>query len=600
MTYRAPVKQIRFTLESIAGISSLYGNSAFSDLNDDMLGPILEEAGRYASEVIAPLNRIGDVEGARLDAGRVRLPTGFEEAYRGFVASGWGGLTGPGKFGGQAMPHSLGLAVQEMWHGASMAFGLCPLLSQGAIEALTIHGSEQQKETYLPRLISGEWTGTMNLTEPHAGSDVGALKAKAIRQADGSYKITGTKIFITWGEHPAADNIIHLVLARLPDAPFGTRGISLFLVPKFLVTADGQLGARNDVKCVGLEHKLGIHGSPTCVMSFGDEGGATGFLIGVENKGMSAMFTMMNAARLAIGMQGVGVAECSFQKAYAFALERRQGKPFGLQHDMLEMSPIIFHADVRRMLLTQKSMIEAGRAICLANAMAIDLARHGATPAIRAGAKSREELLTPISKAWCTDMAVDVTSLGIQIHGGMGFIEQTGAAQLYRDARITPIYEGTNGIQAIDLLGRKLNLEAGEAMKRLLDEVAETSDLCLKGPRELTSIGAELHAAHRLCSEATAWLQAQMRKSANEALPGATPFLRMMGLLVGGHYLARGALVAHAQAQSSDADKVFCAARISTAQFFAEQLLPQVKGLCGPVMRGAGGPFGMSAEDIQA
>ncbi|NOT41778.1 MAG: acyl-CoA dehydrogenase, partial [Alphaproteobacteria bacterium] len=488
-----------------------------------------------------------------------------------------------------------------MWQSASMAFGLCPLLSQGAIEALTVHGTPEQKRLYLPKLVAGTWTGTMNLTEPQAGSDVGALKSKAVKQGDGTYKITGTKIFITWGEHDAAENIIHLVLARLPDAPPGTRGISLFLVPKFLVKPDGSLGARNDLRCVGLEHKLGIHGSPTCVMSFGDNGGATGFLIGHENKGMSAMFTMMNAARLNIGVQGVAIAERSFQQAYAYARERRQGKPFGLQHEVLEMSPIIFHADVRRMLLTQKAIAEAGRAICLANAMAIDLARHGQTEAERTEAKVREELLTPISKAWCTDMGVEAASLGVQVHGGMGYIEETGAAQHYRDARITPIYEGTNGIQAIDLIGRKLSLEGGEVVRRFLAEARDTAAKCEQGDTtELQSIGRELARALKVVESATAWLQDKMRSSPNEALPGATPYLRMMGHIAGAHYLGLGALAAEARLKKHDPDRQFLHARIATAQFFAEQLLPQTEGLLGPTTRGGAGPLALSGEEIGA
>jgi alkylation response protein AidB-like acyl-CoA dehydrogenase len=440
----------------------------------------------------------------------------------------------------------------------------------------------------------------MNLTEPQAGSDVGALKTKAVKQSDGTYKITGTKIFITWGDHDAAENIIHLVLARLPDAPPGTRGISLFLVPKFMVKPDGSLGARNDLRCVGLEHKLGIHGSPTCVMSFGDDGGATGFLIGQENKGMAAMFTMMNNARLNVGVQGVAIAERSYQHALAYARERRQGKPFGLQHETLEMSPIIFHADVRRMLLTQKAIAEAGRAICLSNAIAIDEAHHGETQAARTAAKTREELLTPLSKAWCTDMGVEAASLGVQVHGGMGFIEETGAAQYYRDARITPIYEGTNGIQAIDLIGRKLSLDGGEAVRRFLGEARETASACEKGQGALPTIGRELTRAVKAAESATAWLQDKMRSSPSEALPGATPYLRMMGTLAGAHFLGMGALAASERLAKGDRDKTFLSTRIAVAQFFAEQLLPQTEGLLGPVTRGAGGPFELTADEIGA
>ena len=600
MTYHAPVKQIRFALDAIANLPRLYGNSAHGDLSSDLVDAVLEEAGRFAGEVLAPLNQTGDKEGSKLENGKVTLATGFADAYRRFVEAGWNGVAGTAEFGGQGLPHTIGLAIQEMWQSANMSFGLCPILSQGAIEALMAHGTPEQKQTYLPKLISGAWTGTMNLTEPHAGSDVGALKSKAVKQADGAYKITGTKIFITWGDHDAAENIIHLVLARLPDAPPGTRGISLFLVPKFLVNADGSLGKRNDLRCVGLEHKLGIHGSPTCVMSFGDDGGATGFLIGHENKGMAAMFTMMNSARLNVGMQGVAIAERSYQQALAYAHERRQGKPFGLQHDTAEMSPIIFHADIRRMLLTQKAIAEAGRAICLSNAIAIDEARHGDTPAIRAAANARQELLTPLSKGWCTDMAVEAASLGIQVHGGMGFIEETGAAQYYRDARILPIYEGTNGIQAIDLLGRKLSLEGGEVVRRFLNEVRETATHCERGNAEIAAMGKEISRAVKAADSATAWLQERMRSTPNDALPGASPYLRMMGLVAGAHYLARGALAAAERLANGDSDKSFLRTRIAVAHFFAEQLLPQAESLLGPVTRGGGGGFALSADEIGA
>ncbi len=597
MTYAAPVAQLRFALDAVAGLPGLYGKAAFPDFTADLTDAILEEGGKFAGEVLAPLNRIGDTDGARLENGVVRLPKGFAEAYGQFVEGGWNGVTGATEFGGQGLPHTLGLALQEFWQSANIAFGLCPILSQGAIEALTAHGTQEQKKTYLPKLISGAWTGTMNLTEPQAGSDVGALKTKAVKSADGTYKITGTKIFITWGDHEAAENIIHLVLARLPDAPPGTRGISLFLVPKFLVKADGTLGARNDLRCVGLEHKLGIHGSPTAVMTYGDNGGAAGFLIGQENKGMAAMFTMMNAARLNVGVQGVAIAERAFQQAFAFARERRQGKPFGLQHEPADMVQIVAHPDVRRMLWTMKALTEAGRAICLSTAMAIDEARHGETPAARATAKAREELFTPIAKAWSTDAGVEAASLGVQVHGGMGFIEETGAAQHYRDARILPIYEGTNGIQAIDLIGRKLALENGEAVRRHLNDVRETATVCEREPA-LASIGKELTRASRVADSATAWLQERMRSGVNDALAGATPYLKMMGLVTGAQLLAKGALVAQERLARGDADKAFLTTRIAVAQFFAEQLLPQAEALLGPVTRGAAGPFALGVDSM--
>jgi alkylation response protein AidB-like acyl-CoA dehydrogenase len=597
MTYTAPIAQLRFALDSIADLPNLYGKSVFADFTGDLSHAILEEGGKFARDVLAPLNRVGDTEGARLENGAVRLPKGFVEAYAKFVDAGWNSVTGVTEFGGQGLPHTLGVALQELWQSANMAFGLCPILSQGAIEALTAHGTLEQKKAYLPKLISGVWTGTMNLTEPQAGSDVGALKTKASKAADGTYKITGTKIFITWGEHEAAENIIHLVLARLPDAPPGTRGISLFLVPKFLPNADGSRGARNDLRCVGLEHKLGIHGSPTAVMSYGDNGGATGFLISRENKGMAAMFTMMNAARLNIGVQGVAIAERAFQQAFAFARERRQGKPYGLQHEAAEMVPIIFHPDVRRMLWTMKALAEAGRAICLSTAMAIDQTRHGETAAERATAKAREELLTPIAKAWSTDAGVEAASLGVQVHGGMGFIEETGAAQHYRDARILPIYEGTNGIQAIDLIGRKLALENGEAVRRHLNDVSNTAAACEREPA-LSAIGDELRRAASAAESATAWLQERMRTSPSDALAGATPYLEMMGLVTGAHLLGKGALVARSRLARGDADKAFLETRIAVAQFFAGQLLPQAQSLLGPVTRGTAGPFALSADEM--
>ncbi|MBI1213056.1 MAG: acyl-CoA dehydrogenase [Alphaproteobacteria bacterium] len=598
MTYAAPVAQLRFALAAIADLPSLYGKSAFADFTPDLTDAILEEGGKFAAEVLAPLNRSGDVEGAHLENGVVRLPKGFDDAYRKFVEAGWNGVTGSTEFGGQGLPHTIGVALQELWQSANMAFGLCPILSQGAIEALSAHGTPEQKKTYLPKLISGVWTGTMNLTEPQAGSDVGALKTKALKQQDGTYKIAGTKIFITWGEHEAAENIIHLVLARLPTAPPGTRGISLFLVPKVLVKPDGTLGARNDLRCVGLEHKLGIHASPTAVMSYGDNGGATGYLIGAENKGMAAMFTMMNAARLNVGVQGVAIAERAFQQACAFAHERRQGKPYGLQHESTEMMPIIFHPDVRRMLWTMKALTEAGRAICLATAMAIDRARHGETPAERAAAKAREELFTPLAKAWSTDAGVEAASIGVQVHGGMGFIEETGAAQHYRDARILPIYEGTNGIQAIDLVGRKLALENGDAVRRHLNDVRETAAACERDPA-LASIGKELARAASAADSATTWLQEHMRANRpNDGLAGATPYLKMMGLLTGAHLLARGALVARLRLAKGAADKAFLDTRVAVAQFFAEQLLPQGEALLGPITRGAAGPFALEGDAL--
>ncbi|HSO47479.1 MAG TPA: acyl-CoA dehydrogenase family protein, partial [Rhizobiaceae bacterium] len=470
--YRAPVSEIAFALKEVAGLNKALDEGALPNLSGDLVDAVLEEAGRFATEEIAPLNKIGDSHGTPLKDGKVTTPPGWKETYQAWCEGGWNAIAAPEEFGGQGLPVMMAVAAAEMWNSASMAFGLGPLLTIGAVEALDKHGSPQLKATYLPKLVSGEWTGTMNLTEPQAGSDLAALRASAERAPDGTYRIFGQKIFITYGEHDMTANICHLVLARLPDAPAGTRGISLFLVPKFLVNADGSLGSRNDVFCQSVEHKLGIHGSPTCVMIYGDgyggaEKGAVGYLIGEENKGLACMFTMMNNARLNVGVQGVAVAEAAYQHALSYARDRRQGK--APDHKGEGMSPIIEHPDVQRMLLSMKSHVQAARAICYSCAHAIDMSHAGG-----ADAKiwsERAGLLTPIAKAFSTDIGVEVASTGVQIHGGMGFIEETGAAQYLRDARINPIYEGTNGIQAIDLVTRKLPLSGGDAFRAYVAEL---------------------------------------------------------------------------------------------------------------------------------
>ncbi len=589
MTYHAPLKDIRFTLDHVAGLPRLAQTGAFPDLAPDLVEAVLGEAGKFVEEVVAPLNRPGDEAGAvRHDDGSVTTAPGFSEAYGQWVEAGWGGLPFAPEFGGQGLPRTLMLAVQEMLQGANPAFGLAPLLTQGAIEALSAHGTDDQKKRFLPKLISGAWSGTMNLTEPQAGSDVGALRTKAVPRGDGTYAITGNKIWITYGEHDMAENIVHLVLARLPDAPPGTRGLSLFLVPKFFVEPDGSLGARNDVLCTGTEHKLGIHGSPTCSMAYGEGGGAIGELIGRENKGMACMFTMMNNARLNVGIQGVAVAEAAFQKALAFARERLQGKPFGLQHEPIAMIPIIQHPDVRRMLWTMKAQTEAVRAICYATAMAADLAANHPDADTRLDAKGREELLTPIAKAYATDIGVETASLGIQVHGGMGFIEETGAAQYYRDARIYPIYEGTNGIQAMDLVARKLMMEGGGPLKAFIDEASQTA-LSLQQTRDerMVRLADALKGVIMEAGQASDYLQSALGKSPSDAMAGATPFLRLMGLLAGSHYLGQGALSARARLETGDPDTAFLEARIGTALFFAEQIAPLAPGYAQAAMRGA-------------
>jgi 3-(methylthio)propanoyl-CoA dehydrogenase len=481
MSYRAPIADMRFALEAAADLWRVRQSGRFADLDEDLLAAILDGAAALAWETLAPLNRSGDRAGVTLSDGVVTSAPGFKQAYSEFAAAGWQGLTADPLFGGQGLPRAVALCVFEMIHAANMSFGLCPMLTLGAIEAIETHGAPDQKELYLAKLISGEWTGTMNLTEPQAGSDLGALTTKAAPQTDGSYLITGQKIFITWGEHDLTDNIIHLVLARIEGAPAGSKGISLFIVPKFR-DADGS---RNAVRCIGLEEKMGIHASPTCTMAYE---GATGWLIGEENRGLAAMFTMMNAARINVGVQGVAIAEAAYQKALAYAYERKQGGAF-----------IIEHPDVRRMLMTMKAKIQAGRAICYATAVAVD-----------AGDKPREDLLTPIAKAWCTDLGVEAASLGVQVHGGMGYVEEGGAAQFYRDARIAPIYEGTNGIQALDLIGRKLQGDSGAAMRALIaearsvdaphlgaavDALAQATDFMLQAPRADAQAGASAYLA---------------------------------------------------------------------------------------------------------
>src|SRR5712692_8065730 len=460
MTYRAPVADIAFALKHAAGFGPALEEGLYGDLAEDLVAAVLEEAGKFATDILGPLNPVGDRHGASLADGVVTTAPGWKEAYRAWAQAGWNALAAPTQWGGQDLPHALNAACIEMWNSAAMAFGLGPVLTMAAVDALAAHGSEELKRAYLPKLVSGEWMGTMQLTEPQAGSDVGALRTKAERAPDGSYRVTGQKIFITYGEHDLTDNIVHFVLARLPDAPPGTKGISLFLIPKFLVNADGSLGARNDVRCPSIEHKLGIHGSPTCTLVYGDHGGAVGYLVGEENRGLACMFTMMNNARLAVALQGVGIAERATQQALSFARERKQGRAPGAAG--AGASPIIAHPDVRRMLLTMRAQTKAARAICYRTAVATDRAHRAAGAAERTAAHERASLLTPVAKAFSTDIGIEVASLGVQVHGGMGYVEETGAAQHLRDARIAAIYEGTNGIQAIDLVTRKIPLDGGK------------------------------------------------------------------------------------------------------------------------------------------
>ena len=577
MTYRAPVADIAFALQHAAGLKDALTEGLYGDLDSGTVNAVLEEAGRFATDVIAPLNRAGDKFGTPFKDGVVTTPPGWKDAYTAWAGAGWNGLAAPAQWGGQGLPHAINAACVEMWNSASMAFGIGPVLTMAAIDALAAYGADELKEKYLRKLVTGEWMGTMQLTEPQAGSDVGALRTKAERANDGTYRITGQKIFITYGEHDLTENIIHFVLARLPDAPPGTKGISLFLVPKFLLDKDGTLGARNDLRAHSVEHKLGIHASPTCTMIYGDNGGATGFLVGEEHKGMAAMFTMMNRARLAVGLQGVAIAEAATQQAMSYARERKQGPGGAITH----------YPDVKRMLLTMRTLTRAARAICYATAIAIDRSHRAKTDAARKTANERASLLTPIAKAFSTDIGVEVSSLGVQVHGGMGYIEETGAAQHYRDARIAAIYEGTNGIQAIDLVTRKIPLEGGATVADYLAELRRTAT-AVRASNNVAfgETAARLGEAVDSLERATQWLLAQ--KSSDAALAGATPYLRLFGNAAGGCMLAEEALASLRPGGGESG-------RIALARFFAENIAVQFSGLERSVIEGADSVNGADA-----
>jgi alkylation response protein AidB-like acyl-CoA dehydrogenase len=584
--YTAPVKDMAFTLDTVADITSIVDLPAYDHVDADIIEGLLDEAGRFFGEVFAPTNHIGDETGAVLVDGQVKTPDAFKPVWEKLTAAGWTAVTGSPEFGGHGFPKAIGAAVSEMMTTGNLAFSLAPMLTGSAISLLEHHGSDELREQYLANLIDCTWTGTMVLTEPEAGSDVGALRTKAEPNADGSWAITGTKIFITWGDHDLADNIIHLVLARTPDAPAGTKGISMFLIPKFLLNDDGTPGERNDVETVSIEHKLGIHASPTCVLAFN---GATGYLIGEENHGMRYMFTMMNQARLEVGLEGLAVAERAYQLASTYAKDRRQGRVAG----STEPSPIIEHADVRRMLMTMKAYTEAMRGLVYDAFAAEDRQRHGRDDAERLDATNRIALLTPITKGWCTDRGVEVASIGVQVHGGMGFIEETGAAQLYRDARITPIYEGTNGIQAIDLVMRKLPMEGGDVVRRYLDEI-DALDESLASNERLLAIREPLLAATAAVRKTTENLLAA--DDPNVRLAGATPYLDMLGTLTGGYYLARQAVAA---APTADEDP-WMQAKVATAVFYATNLLGKVHGLVDAAIGGDAVLFAVGDEHIGA
>jgi alkylation response protein AidB-like acyl-CoA dehydrogenase len=587
MTYRAPISDMLLALNHGAGLQAAVRAGHYGDFDADITTAILEEAGKFATDVLAPLNRIGDQNGIKLKDGKVTTAPGWPDAYRRWTEAGWNAVSGPEAFGGQGLPLAINAACTEIWSASNIAFGLCPLLTLSAIEALDAHGSDELKRVYLGKLVSGEWTGTMQLTEPQAGSDVGALRTRAERAADGSYRITGSKTFITYGDHDMTDNIVHFVLARLPDAPAGTKGISLFLIPKFMVNADGSLGARNDIHPSGVEHKLGMHASPTCTMTMGDHGGAIGYLIGEENQGMRCMFTMMNQARLGVGLEGVGIADRAYQQALGFAQERRQGRAIGKQGDGSD--PIIVHPDVKRMLMQMRALTAAARTICYATAVALDVATRATDAKVRTEAAARGALLTPIAKAFSTDIGSEVAYLGVQIHGGMGFIEETGAAQHYRDARITAIYEGTNGIQAIDLVTRKLGAQGGASVFALIDELsAIVKQVEVSNDPAFGSTGAKLRDALSALDRTSRWLLERLASSPNEALAGATPYLRLFGATLGGCMLASEALAV--RKEGGDAQRY-----VALARFFAETMSVQAPSLEKTVTDGAESVIGADA-----
>lgn len=581
LDYTAPVRDMQFVINELVGLARLRHLPGFDEVSEDLVAAVLEEAARLAREVLAPLNRVGDIEGCRLEGDIVHTPSGWREAYQAFCDGGWGALAMNPEFGGQGLPKVIATAVGEMWDSANMAFALCPLLTGGAIEAIEHHGSATLRAQYLEKLIAGTWTGTMNLTEPQAGSDLSAVRTRAVPEGD-HYRITGQKIFITYGEHDLTENIVHLVLARLPDAPPGTRGISLFAVPKYLLDADGGLGRRNDLRCVSIEHKLGIHGSPTAVMSYGDHGGAVGYLVGEANRGLMHMFTMMNAARHAVGREGLAVAEAAYQHALNYARTRVQGQvPGGA-----ERATILEHGDVKRMLMTMKSQVEAMRALAYVCALEYDIAARDADTSASARAARRGDLLTPIVKGWSTETGQELASLGVQIFGGMGFVEETGAAQYLRDARITTIYEGTTGIQAGDLVGRKILRDGGVAMRELLDDMRATLHALAGGVGQVAVVRNALAISVAELASACEWLLGSAHDPRLSAA-ASVPYLRLCGIVCGGWLLAESARVAASQLAAVTGDTDFYRNKLATAEFYARHILPQSGALVRIVVDGS-------------
>ncbi|AZG12276.1 acyl-CoA dehydrogenase [Cupriavidus pauculus] len=594
MTYRAPLKDMLFVMNELAGLAQISQLPGYEDATPDTAQAVLEEAAKFNEQVVAPLNRAGDIQPSSWKDGVVTTTPGFRDAFRQFGEGGWQGVLHPADFGGQGLPKLVATPCNEMLNTANLSFALCPLLTDGAIEALLTAGTDAQKSLFLPRLISGEWTGTMNLTEPQAGSDLAAVRTRAEPQGDGTYKVFGTKIFITYGEHDMADNIVHLVLARTPDAPEGVKGISLFIVPKFLVNADGSLGARNDVECVSIEHKLGIKASPTAVLQFGDHGGAIGTLVGEENRGLEYMFIMMNAARFSVGMQGIAVSERAYQQAVAYARERVQSRP--VDGSAREGVTIIHHPDVKRMLMTMRALIEGARSVAYVAAAASDVAHQHPDESVRRQNMALYEFLVPVVKGWSTELSIDVTSLGVQVHGGMGFIEETGAAQHYRDARILPIYEGTTAIQANDLVGRKTVRDGGAVARAICASIAETENrLGEHGGAPFLAVQAQLRQGREALEAVVRFVVDNAKGDPNAVFAGSVPYLKLCGIVLSGWQLARAMLAADAKRAE---DPAFHGAKIATAHFFGQHILSQASGLRAAIVDGAEPVKAMSAEQF--
>ena len=589
-TYAAPIKELQFVLEELADINAIAKFPGFEEATPELVEAVLEEAGKLATNVLDPINYSGDQQGAKLVDGKVQAADGFTEAYKQFVESGWTSVNFPEAVGGQGLPFLIQSAATEMWNASNASFALCPLLTAGAVEALLAHGSPELNAIYLEHMVSGNWTGTMNLTESQAGSDLAAVRTQAEPEGD-HYRIKGQKIFITWGDHEMSENVVHLVLARLPDAPEGVKGISLFLVPKFMVNEDGSLGERNDAYAISLEHKMGIHASPTCVMSFGDNDGAIGYLIGEENKGLACMFTMMNHARLEVGMQGVGISDRAYQRAVSYARDRKQGGAYGHEGKVA----IIHHPDVRRMLMHMRAMTEAARAISFMCSAAHDISHHSDDADQRDFYARRLGLLTPVSKAWCTEVGMEVTSLGVQVHGGMGFMQETGAEQYMRDARIFPIYEGTNGIQANDLVGRKLLRDRGETAGEFIAELREFEITLEDHFEEGSGWRRGFSEALNAFEDATHYLMFSGNEDPNASSSAAFNYMMCMGVLTGGWLMLKSAIAAQTKIDAGDTSS-FCTSKVSTSQFYIEQILPRALAHKTAVMSGADSIMAMDAE----